>query len=1355
MNSNLNNFSDELHLEDDRGLLKRSNNVETKSEDDVLLPIIEFISIESNDLNSDSLQIRRKNNLNQSNTVNEINNVYPEGTPEALNQNRTTEKDIGNIQADSELITRYFASLSLDNFNLENVITTSVRTQLSGEQIYTQDAESTALIGLDVFRADNRFKGIDGTGFNVVILDTGIDLDHPFFGDRIVYSYDFADGDANASDYTGHGSNVSSIIGGHGSYTYDGVKWYEYSGIAPNVNIIHLKVFGDNGEGNFGYIEQALQWVEKNVSTYNIASVNMSLGDGNNFNTPQTQYGIADELYRLATQHQVIVAAAAGNHFWKFNGIEGVSYPAADPYTIGVGAVFDSQYYDSNIRYPWYSGASFNNAVAYSVVADQITPFSQRHIKEAATVGEILKNSLTEIFAPGAPILGATHNGGLGYMVGTSQATPQIAGVVVLAQQLAQQQLGRRLTFNEIEKLLYTTGVTIRDGDDENDNVTNTGKSYKRVDMTALGNAVLSMANVPSPEPTTVEFAQTSYKVNENSGNALITLNRTGDLSQSSIINLSYTNQTTSNNDYTANPLSVSFAAGEATKTITVPIMDDRVYESDEIFNITLTNPSHGTLLGTHQSTAVTIVNDDPLSYIGFDQSYYLDEEDKGTIRIFLTRFGNLYQSASADFVYINQTASNLDYTPSLLNVTFNVYENIKALDIPIIDDKLIEDHETFYIRLASPSYGSLISTQNQALIKIIDNDSSIEFAYTDYQVSEQGGHVTISLNRSGNYSYQSSSVDVVFSNQTATELDYTPKPLRVTFMPYETLKTLSIPIINDQLFEGDETFVVSLANPSHNALIGPKNKTTVTIVDDDITSLVEFGKTSYSINENEKSALITLNRSGYLGQASEISLSYANGSANKDDYTPNAYSVHFEANETTKTVSVPITNDDITEANETFNITLNNPSKGTALGTQNKTTVTIVDNDTIIGEVGRISNLDHNFQTIKLQQFYHNPVVFVMPPSYEDVDMGVVRVANVQSNQFTTFFQEASYLDTLHKPETVSYVVFEAGVWQLDNGAILEVGLTNTNAMAGTGIRNNFSNVSFSTNFSNTPVVLSQIQTYSDTAPQDTFTLEKGALAGKSRVDIAMTRQQNLNNKGFQLALQEEEARLPSGHTTETVGWFAIESGSGTWNGNPYQAGTMMSDDSFSSQNFEGNRFNKTPYLLAGMATFNGSDSSGLRYQNLTAKSVQLAVQEDKSLDDETKHAKENIGFLALAGNQLLTGTQLNGMAGISSVGINVNAVDYLVATNKADTLVLGSATEIYYDNNRAKDYAVIQGFEQNKDVIQLKGKASDYRLETLSDGIAIFLLKQDEDELLGIVEDNTLSGHSFNLTSKNFAYV
>ena len=352
-------------------------------------------------------------------------------------------------------------------------------------------AQSGPLIRMNQFRADPRFAGINGHGYAAVILDSGIDVDHPFFGldgdhngvaDRIVFQHDYVNGDGDASDDNGHGSNVSSIVGSSDS---------THTGMAPVVDLIAMKVLSSSGSGNFGWVEQALQWVATNAGTYHIVSVNMSLGDSGNYSTAQSRYGLGDEMAALDALG-VIVVSSAGNSFYTHSSATGVGYPSADPNSLAISAV-----YDANIGSVSYS----SGARAYSSGPDRITPFSQRH------------PTLTSIFAPGAAITGANSGGSTVVYHGTSQAAPHIAGIVALAQQLADSVLGRRLTTAEFVSLMRSTGVTITDGDDEDDNVTNTSLTFQRVDMVALGEAILGMGG-PGVHSVTVHPGQDTPNVN-------------------------------------------------------------------------------------------------------------------------------------------------------------------------------------------------------------------------------------------------------------------------------------------------------------------------------------------------------------------------------------------------------------------------------------------------------------------------------------------------------------------------------------------------------------------------------------------------------------------------------------------------------------------------------------------------------------------------------------------------------------------------------------------------------------------------------------------------------------------------
>ena len=333
--------------------------------------------------------------------------------------------------------------------------------------------QSNTLISLDTLRNDARFNRADGTGYSIAIIDTGIDAANPFFGpdadgngvaDRIVYQAEFSGTTPNTSadiigDNDGHGTAVSSIAASSNG---------TYQGMAPGANIVSLKAMGGTIIGSLSPAERALQWVITNAAQYNIVSVNLSLGDGSNSNATQVQ-SMSDELSTLASMN-IIVVASAGNDYGVYNA-PGVAYPASDPNILSVGAV-----YDANV-----GAVTWAKSTDYTTAPDRIASYSQRW------QGSFL-------FAPGSVITTAAIGGGTLNFNGTSAAAPHVAGAAVIAQQLAELELGRRLTDAEFINLIKTSGTTIFDGDDENDSVTNTNTSYQRLNVEAMAVAIWNMS---------------------------------------------------------------------------------------------------------------------------------------------------------------------------------------------------------------------------------------------------------------------------------------------------------------------------------------------------------------------------------------------------------------------------------------------------------------------------------------------------------------------------------------------------------------------------------------------------------------------------------------------------------------------------------------------------------------------------------------------------------------------------------------------------------------------------------------------------------------------------------------------
>jgi len=330
-----------------------------------------------------------------------------------------------------------------------------------GELLNAELVEASSLINAPQARLA---FGVDGSGFTAAVLDTGVRATHQDFSGRVVaevnYTSDNGGDSSDATDGDGHGTNVSGIVVANGIHT----------GIAPGADLAAIKVLENDGTGTFEDVTSGLDWVIANRTTYNITVVNLSLGDGGNY-TSMSSDSFKTKLQTLRSAG-VAVCAAAGNDYYGWDSEQGMGYPAIFPETVSVGAV-----YDANI-----GGVSYGDgSIAYSTAADRICPFSQRLHSSVSSANR------TDIFAPGAAITssGITSDTSSSTDHGTSQATPMAAGVILLLQQAYQRTTGALPTVDQLEKWLRAGAVSINDGDDEDDNVSNTGLSFQRVDALA------------------------------------------------------------------------------------------------------------------------------------------------------------------------------------------------------------------------------------------------------------------------------------------------------------------------------------------------------------------------------------------------------------------------------------------------------------------------------------------------------------------------------------------------------------------------------------------------------------------------------------------------------------------------------------------------------------------------------------------------------------------------------------------------------------------------------------------------------------------------------------------------------
>lgn len=241
--------------------------------------------------------------------------------------------------------------------------------------------------------------GLTGKGISVAVIDTGVyphsDLTKPT--NRIVGFKDFVDGKTSPYDDDGHGTHVAGIIAGNG-FSSRG----KYMGVAPDANIVGVKVLDKDGGGSISDVIAGIQWVIANKAVYNIKVITLSLG------TKAKSSYVEDPLCKAvdaAARAGITVVVAAGN-----NGpsAETINSPAISPHVISVGACDD------------------RNGRSTIKMAD----FSSR----GPAFGGIMK---PDIIAPGVGIHSLGHEGN-DYisLSGTSMATPIVSGSAALLYEL-------------------------------------------------------------------------------------------------------------------------------------------------------------------------------------------------------------------------------------------------------------------------------------------------------------------------------------------------------------------------------------------------------------------------------------------------------------------------------------------------------------------------------------------------------------------------------------------------------------------------------------------------------------------------------------------------------------------------------------------------------------------------------------------------------------------------------------------------------------------------------------------------------------------------------------------------------
>jgi Lectin C-type domain/Calx-beta domain/Ser-Thr-rich glycosyl-phosphatidyl-inositol-anchored membrane family/FG-GAP-like repeat/PA14 domain/LysM domain len=477
-----------------------------------------------------------------------------------------------------------------------------------------------------------------------------------------------------------------------------------------------------------------------------------------------------------------------------------------------------------------------------------------------------------------------------------------------------------------------------------------------------LGTTTTATVNLVENDPKPI----ITIAANDNSSGEVIsgltenpgqfTLTRTGDLTNSLTVYYAISGTAANTTDYTTITNNVTFLAGSSTAIVNINPVDDVIFEGNETVLLTLTTNTAYNLGAAKTATVNIVENDLPTITISANDSSageIVPELAQNPGQFTLKRSGNTAKALTAYYTILGTSTKGTDYTTITNYVTFLAGSATATVDINPIDDLIYEGNETVILSLSANSAYN-IGTTNTATVNIVENDLKPVIGITANDniageivtgLTQNPGQFTLTrtVNTAGTLT-----VGYTISGTATKGTDYTNITGIVTFADGADTAIVNINPVDDAVFEGDETVILTL-NAGTNYTLATNKTATVNIVENDLPTITilanDNSATEIATGLTQNPGQFTLTRTGNTTKSLIVYYTLSGTATNGIDYSSLTGTATFAAGSPTTLINLNVKDDLIYDGNESVILTLN-ANVGYNLGSAKTATVTIGDND-------------------------------------------------------------------------------------------------------------------------------------------------------------------------------------------------------------------------------------------------------------------------------------------------------------------------------------------------------------------------------------------------------------------------